>query len=214
MNPINPEQIRILVADDDADIARGTAHLLEQAGYATAMAANGIEALQQLPTFRPHLVLSDRDMPELDGMELCRRIKGDPAFADVFVVLISATYTQSEEQVNGLKSGADSYIVRPIANRELTARVDAFVNIVRLHRALREKNAALEAALAKVKLLSGLVPICSGCKQIRDDKGYWIEVEHYIQKHSEAQFSHGLCPNCMKKYFPHLDLDETLATPP
>jgi hypothetical protein len=67
---------------------------------------------------------------------------------------------------------------------------------------LREKNAELEAALAKVKLLSGLLPICSACKKIRDDRGYWSQVEHYVQDHSEAKFSHGLCPGCLKTLYP------------
>jgi sigma-B regulation protein RsbU (phosphoserine phosphatase) len=60
----------------------------------------------------------------------------------------------------------------------------------------------LQKALANVKSLSGLLPICSGCKKIRDDKGYWNQVESYVQRHSEATFTHGLCPVCMKKYFP------------
>ena len=120
---MNSNEIRILVVDDDADVVRGTAHLLEQAGYATATAPNGLEALRTMQTFRPDLVLADRDMPGMDGMEMCRHIKGDPALTDVLVVLISGTYTLSEEQAVGLDAGADGYIARPIANRELTARV-------------------------------------------------------------------------------------------
>ena len=201
MKPVNPTEIRILVMDDDADVARGTAHLLERAGYVTSLASSGREAMRMMHTFHPHLVLADRDMPEMDGVALCRRIKGDPAWADVFVVLISGIYTKSEEQVAGLDSGADSYIARPIANRELMARVDAFVRILRLNCALREKNAELAAALAKVKLLSGLLPICAGCKKIRDDQGYWSQLESYVTKHSEATFSHGLCPDCAQKHF-------------
>jgi PAS domain S-box-containing protein len=63
----------------------------------------------------------------------------------------------------------------------------------------------LQAALANVKSLSGLLPICSGCKKIRDDTGYWNQVESYIQRHSEATFTHGLCPECIKKYYPDLE---------
>jgi PAS domain S-box-containing protein len=62
----------------------------------------------------------------------------------------------------------------------------------------------LQSALANVKSLSGLLPICAGCKKIRDDKGYWSQVESYIQKHSEAKFSHGMCPDCIKKWYPEL----------
>jgi len=123
MDQTNLPAIRILVADDDANILRSTARLLQNAGYAIATAANGEEALQTVQTFQPHLVLSDRDMPQMDGLEMCRRIKTNPALAGVFVVLISGTFTQTEEQSAGLESGADGYIGRPIANRELAARI-------------------------------------------------------------------------------------------
>jgi CheY-like chemotaxis protein len=204
MNTIPETEIRILIVDDTPETVRITAHLLKQAGYTVATAANGVEALQAVQTFQPDLVLSDRDMPEMDGLELCRRIKTDPGLADTFVIIASASFTRSEEQSAGLDMGADSYIARPIGNRELLARVDAFVRILRLNRALREKNAELAAALARVKLLSGLVPICAGCKKIRDDQGYWNQVEKYVQEHSEARFTHGMCPECAKIYFPGL----------
>jgi hypothetical protein len=61
--------------------------------------------------------------------------------------------------------------------------------------------------LAEVKTLTGIIPICSGCKKIRDDKGFWDQVENYIAHHSLAQFSHGLCPDCIKKYFPEYAQD-------
>ncbi len=143
-------EISILVVDDDADILTGTAHLLRQSGYVVTGASNGLEALQVLPSFRPQLVLSDRDMPKMDGMELCRRIKGDPALADIFVVLISGETTQSEEQGSGLEAGADGYITRPIANRELVARVAAFIRIMRLSHSLRESREKLNATLASM----------------------------------------------------------------
>lgn len=71
---------------------------------------------------------------------------------------------------------------------------------------LVKKNEDLEKALAEVKTLSGLLPICSNCKKIRDDKGYWNQIEGYIQQHSEAEFSHGICQECAKKYYPDFDL--------
>ncbi|MEI7733743.1 MAG: PAS domain-containing protein, partial [Verrucomicrobiota bacterium] len=137
------EPIRVLVADDDADIARGTARVLEKAGYTTATALSGEDTLLLLPTFRPHLVLLDLDMPGMDGLEVGRRIKADPAFAEVIVVLISGTYTRTEEQLTGLESGADGYLVRPISNRELTVRIETFIRILQLNHSLREKNVEL-----------------------------------------------------------------------
>ncbi|MEW6290203.1 MAG: hypothetical protein AB1545_10155 [Thermodesulfobacteriota bacterium] len=81
----------------------------------------------------------------------------------------------------------------------------------RIEAALQEKKDSLEAALAQVKTLSGFLPICSSCKKIRDDKGYWKQIETYIRDHSDAQFSHSVCPECAKRIYPDLPLDEIFA---
>ena len=69
---------------------------------------------------------------------------------------------------------------------------------------LMEKNSELEKALRKIKQLSGLLPICASCKKIRDDRGYWKQIEAYISENSEAKFSHGICPECAAKLYPEL----------
>ena len=69
--------------------------------------------------------------------------------------------------------------------------------------------AELQEALAKIKSLSGLLPICAACKRIRDDKGYWEQIERYVEAHSEAEFSHGLCPECARKLYPGLKLSQS-----
>ena len=66
------------------------------------------------------------------------------------------------------------------------------------------QNTELKEALSKVKLLSGFIPICASCKKIRDDKGYWNQIESYIKKHSEAEFTHSICPKCSKKLYPEI----------
>ncbi len=71
---------------------------------------------------------------------------------------------------------------------------------------LRNEKEKAEEALAKVKRLSGLLPICSHCKKIRDDKGYWKQIETYIHEHSEAEFSHSICKECAKKHYPDMNL--------
>ena len=74
----------------------------------------------------------------------------------------------------------------------------------RLEELVRARTAELSDALARVKTLSGFLPICASCKKVRDDKGYWTQVEAYLHEHSEIEFSHGLCPDCMKKLYPNL----------
>ena len=80
------------------------------------------------------------------------------------------------------------------------------LGITRIEQELRVHTVSLEKALEEVKLLSGLLPICASCKNIRDDKGYWNEIERYISQHSEATFTHGFCPNCVKKLYPDVEL--------
>jgi len=79
---------------------------------------------------------------------------------------------------------------------------------------LQSRTKELELALANVKTLRGMIPICAGCKKIRDDKGYWEQVERYVARHSDATFSHGLCPACTEKYFPNLGNAKNGKTPP
>lgn len=137
MNRLPPVDVRILVVDDNPEVLHGTARLLEKEGYAVCPAADGQAALKVVRKLRPDLVLLDRNLPDLDGLEVCRRIKQDAACLDVLVIIVSASHAQSDEQAEGLELGADGYITRPIANREMLARVDSYVRIGRLARSLR-----------------------------------------------------------------------------
>lgn len=142
------QSYRILVVDDDADIAQSTARLLEKAGYNAMLAYTGEDAWRIARDQGPDLLLLDRDLPDVDGLEVCRRIKRTPALTGTLVVLASASYVNSEAQAEGLEAGADGYIARPIANREMLARVSAFVRILSLSRTLRTQTEALQAATA------------------------------------------------------------------
>ena len=175
---MNPNEIRILVVDDEVDIAQGTAHLLDRVGYVTATALNGEEGLRVLHTFRPHMLLLDRDLPGMDGVEVCRQIKADPAFVDVLVILISGTYTRTEEQIGGLQAGADGYLVRPIANRELVARVEPFVRLLRLSQSLRDREREMATLMDN---LPGMAYRC------RNDQKWTME---FVSDGAEALTGH------------------------
>ena len=213
--------IRILVVDDDKDLRAAMVRLLKGAGYEVNEVDNGISGLEQAREWKPDLLLLDVDMPGMNGLEVCTRIKSDPTLDRLFVVMVSASCITSDQQSLGLETGADGYIARPIANRELIARVQAYIRLQQsesalrqsqeqLKQALEEKDrliSDLQDALSQVKTLRGLIPICAGCKKIRDDKGFWSQVETYIAKHSDATFSHGLCPDCVAKYYPEIKLN-------
>ena len=201
-------EIKILLVDDDPDVLAMSMHILKKQGYQLYQASNGQACKAQLQTMRPDMILLDVVLPDTTGNALCREIKSDPALKGIFIVLISSMKISSDEQADGLDDGADGYIARPITNREFKARVNAMVRILLAERERDELIVELKAALAKVKQLSGLLPICCYCKKIRDDEGYWNQLEVYLAKHSEAKMSHGICPDCVQQHYPGMNLSD------
>lgn len=201
------EDIKILIVDDDPDVLFVTSRIIKSAGYEVLEASTGTEGMAVAKENRPDLILMDVKLPDIEGPDLCKRIKADPFFQGTFVVLISGLKTSSRDQAEGLDVGADGYITRPISNQELKARVNAWIRILSAERERNRLIVELREALAKVKQLSGFLPICMHCKKIRDDEGYWNQIEEYLHKHSEAEFSHSICQDCMDKYYPDIDQD-------
>lgn len=109
---------------------------------------------------------------------------------------------EQSDIVEGLRAGADDYLVKPWDAAELHARVEVGCRMVSLQDRLAEKIQELQEALNQVKALEGILPICSFCKKIRDDRNYWRQVEDYISSHSEARFTHSVCPECIKSTIP------------
>jgi len=188
---------RILIADDEA-VSRAILHAaLASVGYRVVVAADGNSAWQILNGPNPpELAVLDWTMPDPDGIELCRRFRAaGPAAPPVYLILLTAN-DESKDIVAGLNAGADDYICKPFDPEELRARVRTGLRVVALQRALADRVRELEAALSKVKQLQRLLPICSYCKKIRDDRNYWDQVDNYISRHADVQFSHGICPDC------------------
>ena len=200
------KEVKILIVDDDPDILFATARIVEKAGYRVFTASTAEECLASARENLPDMILMDVILPDMEGPELCRKVKEDPGLGSVFVVLISGMRTASEEQAEGLDAGADGYIARPISNRELTARINSMARILSAERERDRLIIELQKALFQVKQLSGLLPICSYCKRIRDDEGYWNHLETYLSSHSDAMFSHCICQKCAEEHFPDLDL--------
>jgi len=107
--------------------------------------------------------------------------------------------------VKAVKEGAQDYLVKGTVNSDLLVRSMLYaVERKKLELEKKKLISDLEDALSKVKTLKGLIPICASCKKIRDDEGYWNQVEVYVQNHSEAEFSHSYCPDCLEKLYPEL----------
>lgn len=191
--------MKILVADDDAVSRRMLEATLQKWGYAVIVARDGAEAWQSLRSEDPpQLAILDWMMPEMDGLEVCRKARTDHRTPPTYIILLTARGSRADV-VTGLRAGADDYITKPFDRAELRARMGVGARVVELQRSLASRVHELEEALARVKLLQGLLPICSYCKKIRDDRNYWQQVEAFITDHSEAQFSHSICPDCYEK---------------
>jgi len=193
-----------LIADDDVVNATVLEAALGRLGVETLIAYDGADAWDTVRRTGPSLAVVDWMMPKLDGLELCRRIREAPEHAHMYVILLTGRQEQ-DDVVEGLHAGADDYLVKPFDARELGARVRTGLRILSLQRQLKEQIEALRRTLANVKHLKGLLPICSYCKRIRKDQDYWQQLEGYISEHSDAQFSHGICPGCLHQATNELD---------
>jgi len=188
--------MRILIAEDD-DVSRRVLQLtLAAAGHDVVTTKNGAEALSVLENEgAPPLAILDWMMPDLDGLEVCRRVRRLPSVTLVYIILLTAK-TEKANIIEGLEAGANDYITKPFDRQELRARVQVGETIVNLQHTLAARVEELEIALGKVKQLQTILPICSYCKHIRNDQNYWQQVETYISEHTDTQFSHGICPDC------------------
>jgi DNA-binding response OmpR family regulator len=192
--------MRILIADDDPVSRRLLQLTLTTWGYEVIVAGDGVEAWRMLQgQDAPLVAILDWMMPGLDGIEVCRRVRQTPLLGSVYIILLTSKGDRADI-VNGLQAGANDYLTKPFDGSELRARLQVGLRVVQLQAELAQRVKELEAALEQVKQLQGYLPICSYCKNIRNDENYWQQIETYIEAHSEASFTHSICPDCYEKH--------------
>jgi sigma-B regulation protein RsbU (phosphoserine phosphatase) len=190
--------MRILIADDDDVSLLALEAMLTKRGHTVVATCDGAEAWEVLQGGDPPpLAILDWMMPGLDGVEVCRRVRAEPALKSLYLLLLTSRDSR-EHLIEGLRAGANDYITKPFDREELEARVNVGVEVVHLQTELKQRVRELEEALASVKQLQGMLPICSYCKKIRHDGDCWEQLEGYIIRHSDARFSHGICPDCLE----------------
>lgn len=207
------ETIRVLVAEDDFLVRAEVLRVLKNKSYEIiGQAANGKEALEMASTLNPDVILMDIKMPEMSGLEATRLIQEQ---CPTPVVILTAH--ESKELIKeASEAGAGAYLVKPIRTEEIDraltiamARHDDLMQMRLLNHSLAAKNAELKKALSEIKILQSILPICSFCKKIRDDEGYWQQVDQYISDHTATKFSHGICDSCMAEQYPELRKTKT-----
>ncbi|QTA78153.1 Signal transduction response regulator, receiver domain [Desulfonema limicola] len=215
------ENARILIVDDMATNLQVLGTILKERGFHTNIARNGREAIVRAEKVCPDLILLDVMMPEMDGFEACRQLKNIETTKHIPIIFLTAK-TETESVVKGFDLGAADYVLKPFNSAELLARVQTHLDLKRSrdiidqknqdlldkNKALIKLNKDLQNALAEIKTLKGILPICSNCKKIRLENSdprkqeSWVMLESYIQKHTDAQLSHGICPECAQKLYP------------
>lgn len=197
--------MRILIAEDNLVSRKMLNVALRKWSYDVVAVNDGVAAWEELQKpDAPKLIILDWNMPEMDGLQVCLRVKesGNP---DPPYIIILTARTNKEDIVQALEAGANDYITKPFNNAELRARVRVGQRMVEMKEALASQVMELRTALEHIKTLQGIIPICSYCKKIRDDQGYWNQVEAYLSRHSDAKFSHGFCPECIGRHFPGME---------
>jgi len=199
----------ILVVDDSPETRSALQLILEGAGYRQVLLAESAhEAFQRLslahasaPANDIEVILMDIMMPDMDGVEACRRIKGDRRYRDLPILMVTAMKAGAFLET-AFAAGAVDYVTKPINRLELLTRIGSALKLKREMDQRKAREEMLEQALQEIKVLRGILPICARCKKIRDEQGQWHSVESYIKDHTEADFSHLICPECLDKHFP------------
>ena len=203
MDPSNTHAIKVLLVEDDPLQARLVRRFLRspspqsfEVEHAESLAA----AVQKLITWSAEVVLLDLTLPDSSGANTFLRIQTQ--FPALPIVVLTGL-NDEELGVQLVQAGAQDYLMKDMASGLLLSRTLRYA--IERKRAFLERERLvrdLQEAVAELKTLSGLLPICSNCKKVRDDKGYWTQIEAYIQQRSAARFSPGICPDCMEKLYP------------
>jgi phosphoserine phosphatase RsbU/P len=196
---------RILIAEDHRSTLHFLRRIIESWDFEVIAVEDGEAALEILQSDdAPPLAILDRMMPKLDGIKVCAGVRQCKERPYIYLMLLTAL-TKKQDVAAGLEAGADDYVSKPFDSAELRARIKAGQRVVRLERMHRRKADELQKALTDVKKLTQLLPICTYCKNIRDDRDYWRQIEEYIHAQTGADFSHGICPDCMERVKAELD---------
>jgi AmiR/NasT family two-component response regulator len=202
--------LRVIIAEDDFLVSKEISRCVKKLGYAVVSeVSTGIEVIEKTYELKPDAVLMDIQMPGMNGLEASRRIQ---ARCPTPVVVMTA-YESQDLLEKACETGVGAYLTKPPKTSELEraitismARHADLMNCRKLYEELAARNREIENALAEIKTLKGLLPICAACKKIRDSKGYWEQIEAYLKDHSDVEFSHSICPECAQELYPEYDI--------
>ena len=174
--------MKILIAEDDPIATKVLRLTLQKLGHEVIAASNGAEAWEMFHREPVRVVISDWMMPELDGLELCRRVRDRPMTLYTYFIILTAAHTSADDYTLAMDSGVDDFLTKPLDRELLRTRLFVANRILRYTK--------------EIGVLQELIPICAYCSKVRDGEDYWQRVETYIRERTGSRFSHGVCPEC------------------
>ena len=177
--------MKILAVEDDAVSRAVLRQALRKLGHEVVEEANGEDAWQRLAKEPVRVVVSDWAMPQMDGLDLCRKIRNMVGAEYTYFILLTARDDSGENQQAAADAGVDDFLTKPLNFDELWNRLRVAERILRY--------------ATQVRQLEEMMPICSYCKKIRDDHNYWQQIEGYINERTGSEFSHSICPDCYQR---------------
>lgn len=194
---------KIMIVEDEVLIAMTLSEDLKKYGYDVLPPVHKSEvAIQQAETEKPDLILMDIEIKgDLDGIETAAAIRER---IDIPVIYLTA-FAADQLLTRAKLTEPFGYLVKPVETRELHSTIQMALYKYKMEKERMELLAQLQEAREDIRTLESIIPICSFCKKIRDDEGYWEQIEHFISDKYFAKFSHGVCPGCMKRHYPEVN---------
>ena len=177
--------MQILAVEDDPVARRVLRQALTKLGHEVVEAEDGEAALDAMARENFRVIVSDWLMPNMDGIEFCRRVRERPAEDYVYFILLTGRLASAENEREAADAGVDDFLSKPLDMNELWMR-------------LRVAERILKFA-TQVRMLEAFLPICSYCKKVREDSNYWTQIESYINTRTGTDFSHSVCPDCYER---------------
>ena len=177
--------MQVLIAEDDPIALQILKIALQKMGHTVTSKPNGQDAWNFFQERPVNIVVSDWDMPGLDGLEFCRQIRDSAKASYTYFILLTGK-NSAEEMTEAMDEGVDDFLPKPLNESTLSSRMRVAERIIDFYQQIRE--------------LKTIIPICSYCKKIRNDDDYWQRLENFLELNLNKDISHSICPECYDKH--------------